>query len=259
MADPSPPFAPPAAPGAISVDLAVGETRLRLQAQLPPGPTRPVRLLPLLRHVDEALIKDAQGRLQAGGVTVSCQAGCDACCHYLVPISRVEARRLLEAISNLPPPAREVVEARFAAARERLEAAGLLPRLLHPETIAPEEHDALGEAYFALNLPCPFLEDRRCAIYKERPLTCREFLVVSDPSLCGTPGAAPIQMVRLPGRGSVAAAALDPEQGPPFFEGGWIPLILAPAWAREHPEPPPTADGPTLARRFFDALAQSGQ
>jgi Fe-S-cluster containining protein len=258
MANPFSPRAPqPLAP--IAVDVVVGETRLRLQAQLPAGPTRPVRLLPLLRHVDEALIKDAQGRLQAGGAAVSCQAGCAACCHYLVPISRIEARRLLEVIANLPPKVREVVEARFAAARERLLAAGLLPRLLHPETITPDEHDALGEAYFALDLPCPFLEDQRCAIYKERPLTCREFLVVSDPSRCSAPGAAPIQMVRLPGRGSVAAAALDPDQGPPFFEGGWVPLILAPEWAREHPEPPPTEDGPALARRFFDALVQSGQ
>ena len=34
----------------------------------------------------------------------------------------------------------------------------------------------------------------------------------------------------------------------------WVPLVLAPEWARSHPEPAPTFTGPELIQRLFAEL-----
>ena len=35
----------------------------------------------------------------------------------------------------------------------------------------------------------------------------------------------------------------------------WVPLVLAPEWVREHPEPPPVRTGPQLVEQFVRHLA----
>jgi Fe-S-cluster containining protein len=239
----------------MSVEMELGQTRLELKFQVPGGPLRPVRLLPLLRTVSDHLAKDAARRAAAHGEEVSCRAGCAACCRYLVPVSPVEARRLREIVDAMPAPRRAEVEGRFAALRERLAGAGVLERLRQPETLSPEERNTLGAAYFALDLPCPFLEGERCSIYPERPLACREFMVTSPAELCGATDGTPVRMVRLPGRPSMAATAL--EDGPALSDGGWVLLSLALGWVAAHPEAEEPPTGPELVGRFFDALART--
>jgi hypothetical protein len=49
-----------------------------------------------------------------------------------------------------------------------------------------------------------------------------------------------------------AFSSLD---GPtPAGDVRWVPLILAPEWADEHPEPSATETGPALFARFLAAL-----
>ena len=47
-----------------------------------------------------------------------------------------------------------------------------------------EEQRELNLEYWALKIACPFLENESCSIYKDRPIACREYLVVTDPKHC---------------------------------------------------------------------------
>lgn len=47
--------------------------------------------------------------------------------------------------------------------------------------------------------PCPFLQDSACAIYDERPLVCREYLVTNPPAACTTLTPGEIHYVEIPG------------------------------------------------------------
>ena len=102
------------------------------------------------------------------------------------PLALPEARRIRDLVEGLPEPRRTRVKERFAAARARLADAGLLASLEGPQTVGPRETLQHGEAYFALGVACPFLEDESCSIYEERPLICREYVVVSPPERCAT-------------------------------------------------------------------------
>jgi len=50
--------------------------------------------------------------------------------------------------------------------------------------VADEELDPINRAYYALKVPCPYLENELCSIYEARPAACRELLVTSPAELC---------------------------------------------------------------------------
>ena len=77
------------------------------------------------------------------------------------------------------------------------------------------ERRSLGLRYFALGIPCPFLEAESCSIYTERPLVCREFLVSSPPENCAAPTAETVQVIPVEPKVSTALAALGAAPGTP--------------------------------------------
>jgi Fe-S-cluster containining protein len=150
----------------------------------------------------------------------------------LVPISPPEALRLRATIAGLEPEHRQRVLERFRAAAQRLDQAGLAAALrpgLRADSGAGSDRRALGLAYFALGLACPFLEAESCSIHAERPLACREYLVSSDPSHCAQPAAATTIVLELPRRLSVIfaqlCAQLRADRSPPLPT--WLALIQA--------------------------------
>jgi Fe-S-cluster containining protein len=171
----------------------------------------------------------------------------------LVPISEVEARRLGELVEEMPEPRRTEIRARFAEARRRLDEAGLLENLLHPEQLKEGEGRPLGLKYFFQGIACPFLEEESCSIYHDRPIACREYLVTSPAENCARPSAETVQCVKLPLKVSNALTHLDRvAPGARFIR--WVPLILAPEWAATHPEEPLLRSGPEWLRDFFEHL-----
>src|SRR6266481_3286867 len=93
---------------------------------------------------------------------------------------------------------RRQVRERFAEARRRLQQAGFLETLQQfPMWTGPEIHER-GQAYHALQIPCPFLEDERCSVYADRPIACREYLVTSPPEYCATADRTAIRGVSMP-------------------------------------------------------------
>jgi len=209
-------------------------------------------MLPSLRQMVDAAVAAAETRETDQGRTVSCQKGCSACCRQLVPISMLEVQAIRTLIDALPPVRRHSLRKRFAAAAERLRAAGLREPLLDPAKRAKDDDPALGRAYFALGLDCPFLEDHACSIHAERPLVCREYLVTSPAKYCDDLDDERVVPVAAP-KLSVAARGL---QGGAAPAANWVALALAlelpPVRHRE------TQTGSAWLQRLFSGMRRRG-
>jgi hypothetical protein len=108
----------------------------------------------------------------------------------------------------------------------------------------------LSVAYFALGIPCPFLEEESCSIHPDRPLVCREYLVTSPAELCSGPVQEGVTPVAVP-KFSLAARALQDERD------GWFPLALLTRWAKARPRGGMRRTGPEWIQRFLKNLGGS--
>lgn len=242
-------------PDTVTANFKVAWHGCELDASLPipTGRVRPRVLLPVLQQFANALVGMAEQVGRENGETVSCRAGCGACCRQLVPISRSEAHVLRDLVEAMPEPRRTIIRERFRAAVARLAELDLLRRL---RGRTDERIRDLGRDYFRAGIACPFLEEESCSIHPDRPLSCREYLVFSPPERCSDPSGGGVVGVPLPGSPHIAFSRLD---GPP--ESGrnthWLPLILALDWADKHPEPPATETGTDLFTTFMGELKDS--
>ncbi len=217
--------------------LTVGDLRIAHPVTVPSGPVEAAEVVPALQGLVNAVVAAAEA-----GKTVSCRKGCGACCRQLVPVSRSEGERLLRVVDSMPAGRREALQARFVAAEEAIEAAGLDQRQGRGDR-------ELSVAYFALGMPCPFLEDESCSIHQERPLICREYLVSSPPELCAGPtqeGVTPLAVPKV----SLAARGLQDEAD------DWFPLALLMAWRRTRPWRSTRRTGPEWVQRFLRQLGR---
>jgi Fe-S-cluster containining protein len=231
-----------------NLELAGTNFRMRAAITVPAAPTYVRTLLPMVQSLTDAVVDAATRNVQEQGQAISCKQGCAACCRQLVPVSETEARQVADLADRLPEPRRAQVHGRFAEARRRLAAAGLLERLQHHENWSHAESWPLGLDYFRQRIACPFLEEESCSIYADRPTACREYLMTSPAENCSDPTLESIRCVPLPLKVSSALARCDtPTGGPPLH---WIPMILAPHWAATHRDEPPPRTGP----QFVEAL-----
>jgi Fe-S-cluster containining protein len=211
-----------------TLDLTIAGRPGRLEIPVPTAPMRAVELLPLLQSLTDTLVNIATENVEADGARVSCRKGCGACCRQLVPISEIEVESIRRVVGELPEARRATVIARFVEARRRLEASGLYEPLQAAQRIAREDLAPLGIAYFEQGIACPFLEDESCSIHADRPLSCREYLVVSPAVNCTKPSPSTIELVPMPLKVSNAAKHLESPR--PGVVPSWIPLILALEW-----------------------------
>lgn len=234
----------------LTVELALPGGRVGVEMEVPTQEVPMQALLPALRTTADAFVAYAAGQSAAGGKPVSCAKGCGACCRQLVPVAEAEARRLAAVVEGLPEPRRSAVRSRFAEAVERVQAAGLLPALEgRTDRLVAKSRDT-GLAYFALGIPCPFLEDESCSIYAERPIACREYLVTSPPAACSSPSRETIASVPLPTR--VWAAMAREEKGVAGTESApCVPLVLVLRWAAGRLDAEPLRPGPELLRSIY--------
>jgi Fe-S-cluster containining protein len=236
-----------------NVGLKLAGERFELSVTVPTAPVSGSSILPILHTLSGALEAQARANVERDGKRISCRQGCGACCRQVVPISEIEARRLAQLVDELPEPRRTVVRARFAAVVERLEQAGLLETLRHPEHLTESDRSSLGLAYFRLGLPCPFLESESCSIHPDRPLACREYLVTSPAANCAKPSKENIERVELPMRLSTILPRLDHPTAP--AAPPWVPLILALELAETQPDLSSRRPGPEWMALLFEQLS----
>ncbi|WP_038057776.1 YkgJ family cysteine cluster protein [Thermus amyloliquefaciens] len=115
----------------------------------------------------EALEADLADYLARKGLVPSCRAGCAACCHGLVTLSRLEGEALLPHLTE--------------AQQSRLLEEGPKRLALLREG---KEDPRFPSRFFQSRTPCPFLEGGLCGVYPHRPLACRGLLTTGDPALC---------------------------------------------------------------------------
>jgi len=204
--------------------------------ELPPGFVPVTQIVPLMRKLGEQAQALEQQRVVASGQTISCAKGCAACCRMLVPVSPPEAFALRTMIAELPDERRQVHLRSVANTLAQLDRAGLLARLRHlADTDRPmtdEEMEPINRAYYALKLPCPFLEREMCSIYEDRPAACRELLVTSPADWCQDMVNKPVRALPVPLRiGPILGLLWSTLTGK---SPRLIPLPLALDWADRH-------------------------
>ncbi|MEW7987308.1 MAG: YkgJ family cysteine cluster protein [Candidatus Thiodiazotropha sp.] len=226
----------------VNAEIRIGNRTIRISAQFANEAIQLHELLPFFQNITDKVVEIAIAEVIDSGKRISCHSGCGACCSQLVPISKAEGAALLNLVESLPEARRLEVRSRFAKNMATLEEAG--PGLIDKLEKAALDHDkerikAIGLAYFDLNLPCPFLQDQSCSIHPHRPLSCREFLVVSDPAYCAKPDPAVVENVVLPKRVSSILYNLSSRDS--NSDTGFMPLIqlLASAESIQTGQPAP--------------------
>ncbi|MGA2850137.1 MAG: YkgJ family cysteine cluster protein [Terracidiphilus sp.] len=248
---------PPAPSETVSVEfsLAYGGSQISATAEVPTGRTNLTQILPILQSLGDSLIGVAVSEVVAAGRTISCKAGCGACCRQLVPISVFEAEALAAWVRTLPESQQQELGLRFDQTLRSLAAGGILERLVatgkefwDPDN---EAHKSLAIEYHYQRVPCPFLVDEACSIHPIRPLICREYLVTSSPEHCVDPATRQTEMVPLPIRLMPALNQIGAEVE--HNTRGWIPLVFLFAWmkADAHPGEKISGTGPEVLYKFL--------
>jgi len=220
----------------VRVTFTVNGRPVHVETRAPDGPVRLDELLPALRAIDDRLIESAVANRETAGERISCRKGCSACCRVQpVPVTPPEAIALARLVDALPEPRRRAVHASFAAARERLHAAGLYDVFMRRDPgITREAATAAARHYMGLGLTCPFLVDDACSIYPDRPFVCRQYFVTSPPELCVAPLDNPVKPVTMPAR--FATALLKAAEALNGRTQYTAPLVLALDYAEANRE-----------------------
>ncbi|WP_020696661.1 YkgJ family cysteine cluster protein [Reyranella massiliensis] len=221
--------------------LTVGDLRVVHPVTVPSGSVRASAVVPALQELVNAVVGAAEAKLGESGTAISCRKGCGACCRQLVPVSRTEAERLLGVIEAMPAKRQQALKERFATAAAAIRAAGL-------DATAGRADRELSVGYFALGIPCPFLEEESCSIHPERPLVCREYLVTSPAELCAGPQQKGVTPVPVP-KVSMAARSLQDDSE------NWFPLAMLMDWAKTRPRNGVKRTGPEWVQRFLRRLS----
>lgn len=237
------------------LNLAFGESRRQVTVRAPMTPLDQTELLPILQQFDNEVVALAEEETARTGKTISCCAGCGACCRQLVPVAPAEALRLANLVDALDDERRATIERRFADAVAAFEQAGLVDRFAAAHQIPDEQsRGELGLAYFRVGVACPFLENESCGIYPDRPLACREFLVTSPAENCQNPGPDNIDRVKLPAQLSETLYRFAPTGD--RQRANWMPLVMSLAYAAEHRDAKlPKIPGGEFAQRFLAQLS----
>ncbi len=231
--------------------------RITTSIEVPTGFVPVTAIVPLGRELAAQAQQLEIDAATQEGRQVSCRQGCAACCRMLVPLSAPEAFHLSDAVTRLPEAARARIHERLEHTRAALETAGLLPGLqalaetTHP--VSDEELEPTNRAYYALRLPCPFLEADRCTVYDHRPSACRDLLVTSPAEWCNDLEHQPVNTLPVSVRVSTALGLLwaSLRQEAPRL----IPLPVALEWAHRHaPERATGSKGTDLLDTFLDKL-----
>ena len=217
----------------MAVALGTPDGRIRGQVRVDTGPMRLADLVPTAHELTGVIAARANHRAGREGKTITCRAGCGACCRQMVPLSAPEAFHLMEMVQDLDPVRRAFYLGRFEAIQARLEAEKMVGPMLDL-AVGSDPQRSLNRKYFAMQMACPFLVDESCSIHPDRPVACREYNVTSSALWCRDPFGNAVEKVPMPLPLSAALAWLtaDLTGAPPAL----IPLTLVPWWVAGHRE-----------------------
>ncbi|MBH0203737.1 MAG: YkgJ family cysteine cluster protein [Nitrospira sp.] len=218
----------------IALNTAAGQ--ITTAVEVPTGFVPVTAIVPLIRRLGEEAHALEVARSVDAGKPPSCHKGCAACCRMLVPLSAPEAFALREWVRARPTDHQERIGARFSEVKSRLLSQSLWQRLSElcnaPGQPSDDALEMVNREYYALRLPCPFLEEEVCTIYEVRPAACRELLVSSPPERCDDIINNPVEPIGAPVSVSTVLGLLWQELGKSPTR--LIPLPVALDWANGH-------------------------
>lgn len=231
--------------------------QLTTAIDVPTGFVPVTSIVPLMRRLGEEAQALEQTRTIESGKMLSCHKGCAACCRMMVPLSPPEAFALREYVRTLPAERQQRIAERLARTKSFLLSHGLWNRLSEMGESAQPPDDAALEPvnrdYYALQHPCPFLEDEVCSIYEDRPAACRELLVTSPAEWCQDIVTNPVEQIPVPVRIGPALGLLWGELT--TTPARLVPLPTALDWAeRHHRDNQTTWPGTELLDRMLDKV-----
>jgi len=239
------------------VKLRINGQPVELEMTVPAGPVKLQRVIPIFQQLTNMFVDAGVEAAQTEGKSISCKAGCGACCRQPVPIAEAEVYQIAELVEAMPEPRRGVIKARFAAGVAQIRASGWFEafeaciasgRSMPYDAAALQQIEVVLQ-YFRQGVPCPFLEDESCSIHAARPLSCREYLVTSPARNCATPIAGTVHKVDVVMRPSRSLAAISKTGR--MNEHGLLLLILALELAAAYPDDSPCKAGSEWMMEFF--------
>lgn len=120
-----------------------------------------------------AVYEPLDGLISSVSSQVACTRGCDICCHRMVICTRIEAIAVMEYLQGIESWTRPLHD----AIRQHSTA---LQKFLEPK----KDNKA---TWIEQRIACPFLSDGECMVYPMRPVSCRTYHSLDDPSLCLEP------------------------------------------------------------------------
>jgi Fe-S-cluster containining protein len=120
------------------------------------------------------------------GQVIPCQKGCCSCCSSLIPMSVPEVFRMKEEFLEMPEEKSNRLLRHCIGTAEKI--LKKTEKIKYQKTFAHEGKQKINQIdkwYSELGLVCPFLSGGGlCKIYEQRPLACREHIVVGTASSC---------------------------------------------------------------------------
>jgi len=244
----------PASPRTVAIDLKwhVEDIEVPMALTLPADPVEPQAVLPALQKLVNDVVDVSVKLLESRNKTVTCKAGCGACCRQVVPISDIEAHAIAEVIERMPEERRAHVMARFADVERRLAAIKPLDEIIESLN-RPGRYDFAVE-YFKYGVACPFLEDESCSIYPDRPLICREYLVHTPVENCSKVGEGSVGVVPI---NRVSKALFRMSTIHDQRRETHVPLSLVPYWVARNPKNFTLTNGSDWMMRFVVSMEEA--
>lgn len=246
-----------------NIGIRVNDVPVEFEITVPASPVKPQRMLPIFQQMANSFVDGGVAAAESEGKSISCKAGCGACCRQPVPISEVEVYQIAELVEAMEEPRRTEIKQRFSEATAHFHKIGWYERFAeHTKMASSLKFDegypqgmALVMEYFGEGIPCPFLENESCSIHQNRPVACREYLVTSPAENCSNPTPANIKMVELAIKPSRGLKNLGSENT--LSPIGFPVLSRALEIAEAYPDKFEIKPGPAWVKDFFDELMSS--
>jgi Fe-S-cluster containining protein len=167
------------------------------------------------------------------GKPVTCSAGCMACCKYMVTVSPAEVIAINDTINNLPRQSRlALLRSMTMAGRKILSA---FPSIVKSCDLGHTQSSSrlveLSRWYAAISVTCPWIENKMCSLYSDRPLVCREFLVTSASANCNPNSSKKKTIIDLPIKMAEVLMEVCAKLTGTKPQAMFLPLV--PAWCDE--------------------------
>lgn len=232
--------------------LSIGGEPFEINFTVPVKPVKLRRMLPVFQRLSDTFNDIGIAGLAAEGKSISCKAGCGACCRQLVPVSEAEAFDLRRVVDEMPESRRMEIERKFADGLKQLKDVRFFERLISAAETDRELYSQMLREYFSYSIACPFLEEESCSIHQDRPVACREYLVTSPAENCSSAEGDGIENIHYLFK--VKDTGIAVARNKRSTELPYVPMIQALEWTEKRSDASPERTGGEWMRIFLSEM-----